>query len=123
MKEIIAVDLDGTLAHYDYWRGIEHIGEPVPLMMERVQEWIAEGKEVVIFTARITPFPDEPLPDSVSRKKAVRTIKRWLRAQGLPDLEITNVKRQNFSVFYDDRAIQVQPNTGRIINRHDEPSE
>ena len=42
----IGVDLDGTLAYYDYWRGPEHIGEPIPAMLERVQRWLAEGKDV-----------------------------------------------------------------------------
>jgi len=52
-KGWMAVDLDGTLAHYDRWRGIEHVGEPVPLMLERVQAWLAEGKTVKVFTARV----------------------------------------------------------------------
>lgn len=34
----IGVDLDGTLAHYDRWRGIDHVGDPVPAMMNRVKE-------------------------------------------------------------------------------------
>lgn len=29
----IGVDLDGTLAIYDVWRGANHIGEPVPTYM------------------------------------------------------------------------------------------
>ena len=29
-RKWIAVDLDGTLAIYDKWRGRDHIGEPVP---------------------------------------------------------------------------------------------
>ena len=48
----IAVDLDGTLAEYDYWRGIEHIGCPIPKMLERIEKWRAAGLEVRIFTAR-----------------------------------------------------------------------
>ena len=32
----IAVDLDGTLARYDGWKGIDHIGDPIPLMVSRV---------------------------------------------------------------------------------------
>ena len=27
-KGWIGVDLDGTLAHYDKWRGVEHVGDP-----------------------------------------------------------------------------------------------
>jgi hydroxymethylpyrimidine pyrophosphatase-like HAD family hydrolase len=48
----IGVDLDGTLAHYTGWRGAEHIGVPIPAMLERVQAWVAAGVTVKIFTAR-----------------------------------------------------------------------
>ena len=30
-KAWIGVDLDGTLARYDGWKGIEHIGEPITI--------------------------------------------------------------------------------------------
>ena len=33
----IGVDLDGTLAEYHGWKGSEHIGPPIPLMVERVK--------------------------------------------------------------------------------------
>jgi len=33
----IGVDLDGTLAKYGEWRGVEHIGEPIPPMVDRVK--------------------------------------------------------------------------------------
>jgi len=39
MNPWIGVDLDGTLAVYDGWRGPEHIGPPVPAMVERVKRW------------------------------------------------------------------------------------
>lgn len=32
-KPWLGVDLDGTLAVYDKWRGIEHIGAPIPAMV------------------------------------------------------------------------------------------
>ena len=34
----IAVDLDGTLAYYDVWRGEEHIGSPISDMFFRVKK-------------------------------------------------------------------------------------
>lgn len=45
--------MDGTLAVYDEWRGAHHIGEPIPLMVARVKDWLAAGKVVKIFTARM----------------------------------------------------------------------
>lgn len=51
-------DLDGTLAVYDKWRGIDHIGEPVKPMVALIKKMHAEGKIVKILTARVAPRPD-----------------------------------------------------------------
>ena len=102
----IAVDLDGTLAHYDHWRGEQHIGAPISLTVSRIKQWLEQGHEVVIFTARIGD----------DRPESVRYIQDWLEQScGLPRLEVTNIKRRTFQVFYDDRCIQVEPNTGRLV--------
>lgn len=53
MSGWIGVDLDGTLAHYSGWQGIDHIGAPIAPMVERVKRWLAEGRSVKIFTARV----------------------------------------------------------------------
>lgn len=41
----IGVDLDGTLAEYHGWDD-GRIGAPIPKMVQRVKQWLAEGKEV-----------------------------------------------------------------------------
>lgn len=97
----IGVDLDGTLAYYDKWRGINHIGKPVPAMLERVKRWIKDGYQVKIFTARIS----DPM--------AAPVIRMWLHAYGLEGLEITNVKDFDMIELWDDRAVQVELNTGK----------
>ena len=51
----IGVDLDRTLAYHDDtipWGA--PIGDPIPLMLDRVKDWLAAGIEVRIFTARLT---------------------------------------------------------------------
>ena len=53
MNGWIAVDLDGTLAEYHGWVNTFNIGAPIPVMAERVRSWIADGKDVRIFTARV----------------------------------------------------------------------
>lgn len=103
----IGVDLDGTLAHYNGWRGIEHIGEPVPLMFERVRAWLAEGKTVKIFTARVSV-------DGPERDFVIAVIHAWLVRHGLPHLEVTNVKDFGMVELWDDRAITVVHNTGAV---------
>ena len=49
----IGVDLDVTLAYFDHWRGALHIGEPFPLLLERVIRWLDQGQVVRIFTERV----------------------------------------------------------------------
>lgn len=73
-RGVIAVDLDSTLAEYTEWKGIEHIGKPIPAMLARV--------------------------------------KKWLEENGIGGLKITNVKSMDIVEFWDDRAVQVIPNTG-----------
>ncbi len=99
--EWIGVDLDGTLAHYTGWQGAEHIGDPIPEMLERVHLWIANGMTVKIFTARAC------LPQQVP------PIQAWLNKHGLGDLEITNEKDFGMVELWDDRVVRVITNTGQ----------
>jgi hypothetical protein len=105
MKNVIAVDLDKTLAHQTIWKGKDHIGEPIPAMMDRVKKWISDGVSVVIFTARA----DKP--------EHIPPIREWLKKHLGQPLPVTNIKRKEFSEFWDDRAVKVQANTGRILSR------
>lgn len=97
----IAVDLDGTLAKYDYWRGVEHIGEPVPAMAKRIKDWLNNGVKVVIFTAR------------ASTPEAIPYIQAWTKKHFGVVLPVTNAKTFDIVELWDDRAVQVIPNTGR----------
>ena len=101
MSTTHCVDLDATLAHYDGWKGEDHIGTPIPKMIERVREWLVKGDEVVIFTARVH-----------NGEHAVKVIEDWCEEHIGTVLEVTNVKRPEFSDFWDDRAVRVDANTG-----------
>lgn len=111
-KGWIGVDLDGTLAYYDGWVDMTHIGAPIPLMVKRIKDWLKAGQEVKIFTARVSQkYYDE----NVMVRQA---IKIWLVDEaGLPPLEITNVKDFQMIELWDDRAVQVIPNTGKAIGQ------
>ncbi|MBY3162105.1 hypothetical protein HFO65_15835 [Rhizobium laguerreae] len=101
----IGIDLDGTLALYDGWKGIEHVGDPVELMAARVKAWHSAGRPMKIFTARVcVPEPE--------RSAVIGHIHAWLERHGLPVLEVTNIKDFGMIELWDDRAVQVQPNTG-----------
>lgn len=104
-KAWIGVDLDGTLSEYTPYQGWEHIGKPVEPMLNLVKDWVAQGKRVKIFTARAGDGP-----------QAIEAIHSWLVANGLPELEVTNIKDKSMIVLYDDRCVQVETNTGRLMN-------
>lgn len=99
-KGWIAVDLDGTLAYYHSWRGLDHIGKPIKAMLERVRGWIAEGYEVRIFTAR------------AASPELVPPVEAWLKKQKLGGLKVTNELDADCLEVWDDRCVQMIPNMG-----------
>lgn len=107
----IAVDLDGTLAHYDGWRGVDHIGEPIVPMVRRVKRWLRAGREVRIFTARV----DQPTRRESNR--AIGAVHAWCRAHLGITLAVTNVKDRHLDELWDDRAVQVAKNKGTPVGR------
>lgn len=104
----IAVDLDGTLAQYDGWQGPEFIGPPIPVMVNRVKRWLIDGKDVRIFTARITALPDRDV------ELVTKAINKWSKKFIGQELPVTNLKDHGMIELWDDRAHQVESNTGRI---------
>ncbi len=109
-KGWIGVDLDGTLAHYDGWKGTHHIGAPIKPMVRRVKRWIAAGREVRIFTARV----DERYNNVAIARQVIMCWGVSVLGHILP---VTNVKDADMLELYDDRAVQVEKNTGRLIGR------
>lgn len=101
----IGVDLDGTLAEYtsgDFAnKGPNFIGKPIQKMLDRVKQWLAEGKDVQIFTARATD-------GNLTR----RAIAAWCIYHLGKELPITHCKDYDMIELWDDRAVQVIPNTG-----------
>lgn len=118
-KGWIGVDLDGTLAEYHGWQGVDHIGEPVPKMMARVRRWLREGREVRIFTARVCENRQGDDLDG-SASEARRHIVDWLRKHEVfgPDGEpiaVTNLKDYAMDELWDDRVVRVEANTGTAL--------
>ena len=103
----VAVDLDGTLAEYHGWTDDGSVGRPVSRMVGRVKQWLAEGKSVVILTARVChgdPHGQEPI------------VRAWLNdtfgREVAEQIKITSEKDWSMVEIWDDRAVQVIMNTG-----------
>lgn len=102
----IGVDLDGTLAKYDGFKGAEAIGAPVEAMVDHVKQLLSDGKDVRIFSARISKDPDG---------KAKAAIEAWCRQYLGQALPVTQVKDDKMVKLYDDRAVQVVENKGTMV--------
>lgn len=122
MSRKIGVDLDGTLAFWDGWVKWSVIGRPIEPMADRVRQWIAEGHDVVIFTARM----HEPTyPGAIHKCRTsgelwrtsdmAQVIGEWTFKHVGRRLRATAVKEIDMAEFWDDRAVQVEPNTGRTL--------
>jgi len=113
----IGVDLDGTLAHYDKWVAWNVIGSVIKPMRERILKWVAEGKTVRIFTARAGFDKDTCYVTGVdfTKQEVVDVIQTWLVQNGMPPFDVTATKDFRMVELWDDRCVQVIPNTGRTL--------
>lgn len=108
------VDLDGTLAHYDGWRGVEHVGAPISKMVERVKRWLEAGEPVRIVTARVYAPPDDAQRQGEAAV-ATLAIRAWCQENLGVVLPITCMKDFAMIDLWDDRCVQVVPNTGEPV--------
>ena len=115
MNGWIGVDLDGTLAEYHGWNG--GVGKPIARMVERVKRWIADGIEVRIMTARVSNgggFSEESKRDAddafVAEQRVL--IQEWCKEHLGVVIPVTHEKDFRMVELWDDRAVQVIPNTG-----------
>lgn len=136
----IAVDFDGTLAHgHDIYKP----GAPIALMVDRVKTWLAAGREVRIFTARVgTVTEDEclgaldevdvtmwsaaglkppkewaPVPSAQQQWYAYQRglVEAWCQEHLGQKLPVTSEKDLHCVQIWDDIAIQVLTNTGQAV--------
>lgn len=105
------VDLDGTLA-VDDGAPMQpgHIGSPIPLMLHRVKKWIEEGRDVRIVTARVSSNGSNE--DNFKAQQSRYAIQEWCKHFIGHVLPVTCSKDYMMVELWDDRAVQVNRNTG-----------
>ena len=116
MSGWIGVDFDATLAHYTGWKDGEALGAPIPMMVERVKQWVAEGREVRIFTARVaeTGLVNQVggVDDRTFAQAQREAIEEWCEEHVGVRLAVTAVKDFGMIEVWDDRCVRIMPNTG-----------
>lgn len=106
----VGVDLDGTLAKHEAWQGPTRIGAPIPEMVERVRRWLARGITVKVVTARMSD------PDPEVRRDVHIAIQDWTLEHVGASLPATCMKDYAMVELWDDRAVAVETNTGRVLS-------
>lgn len=125
MSAWIGIDLDGTLAYWGdgYNTDVLKIGDPIPAMVDRMKRMLAEGKDVRIFTARVGDATDAECSDAMDvpctftewRDYQRRLIQDWCSEHLGQVLPVTATKDFHMIQLYDDRCVQMEPNTGLTV--------
>lgn len=108
MSEWIGVDLDGTLSMYPPEQG-QAIGSPIKKMVDRVKRWLQEGRVVRIVTARVS----SQMGGAKEIFEQTQQINAWCHEHIGAGLPVTSEKDFSMIELWDDRAVQVIPNTGK----------
>lgn len=111
----IGVDLDGTLAHYDEFKGWNVIGDPIPDMIKQIKEWRSKGITVKILTARASEASCKL--SNITRDQIEDVIHAWCQKHIGEKLPVTSEK-DHFMIFScDDSVVQIIKNKGIPISK------
>ena len=106
-KGYIGVDLDGTIARYDGWKGASHIGAPLEPLVSQIKDGLARGIEYRIVTARVCS-------GNSAAAESRKAIAAWCLEVLGRELPMQAEKTYDMIRLLDDRASRVQFNTGRL---------
>lgn len=130
----IGVDFDGTLAFHDPDKALIPLGAPIMPMVNMVKKWHNNGVLVKIVTARVsvlepinwqldTDFNLMKAYEAATQKRLEdahlhrKLIERWSKEHLGFITPVTAQKDFAMLELWDDRAIQVEHNTGLIIGK------
>lgn len=108
-KPRICVDLDGVLAKYKGWKGLDHIGDPIPGAKAFVEE-LDKFAEIVIFTSRCST----ELLEATSSKATLGNLRiriiEWLERHDIPFADVyVGQGKPRAAAFIDDRGVHCNP--------------
>jgi len=109
MRKTVAVDLDGVLAEYHGWKGLDHIGDPIPGAQEFCRQ-LAEFANVTIYTTRCSV----ELGRFEDIEQLVGRVRDWLLNHGFePGVHWHDIwsgqGKPIYAALVDDRAVVCDP--------------
>lgn len=121
----IGVDWDGTLVEWTDWTAWNHFGPPIAPMVARVRRWLDAGLMVRIVTARVHNDLDvrrcrSTKYDFTAAEMVLAIADHSQKIIGTR-LPVQCHKDCDMLELWDDRAVQVETNTGRVLGRPTRP--
>ena len=109
-KPRVCLDLDGVLAQYSGWEGLEQIGPPIPGALDFAWQ-LAEIADIVIFTSRCSlDAGGEATTTRLSPRQLRIKIIDWLEKHKFPYTDVyAGQGKPRASAFIDDRAVLCAP--------------
>lgn len=109
-KPRVCVDLDGVLAKYNGWEGLDKIGPPIPGALDFAWS-LAEIADIVIFTSRCSlDAGGEGPPTRLSPRQLRIKVIEWLEKHKFPFTDVyVGQGKPRASAFIDDRAVFCSP--------------
>jgi hypothetical protein len=112
----VCVDLDGVLAAYSGWKGIEHIGDPLPGAVEFTHA-VAEFARVLVYTSRCRSNPGGARrlgyaagDDDRSGHDLAGIVRAWLDRHGFRYDDVwAGPGKPTAAAYVDDRAVPCEP--------------
>lgn len=93
----IAIDFDETIQNNNAAPQGYKMGPPMPGAVAVINKLHEDGNKIIIFTAR-----------DVQKPNVKQAVADWLAYFKIPFHEITNVKKSEFDVYIDNRAMHFQ---------------
>jgi hypothetical protein len=109
-KPRVCVDLDGVLAEYNGWEGIDEIGKPLSGAKEFADK-LAEVADIVIFSTRCSSEPDSrgAISDLTPGQARIHIVD-WLEKNEIPYADVyMGEGKPRVAAIIDDRAINCRP--------------
>jgi len=111
MRKTVCVDVDGVLAQYDGWKGVDHIGDPIPGAVEFTRS-LAKHADILIYTTRCCEEINRPEKSHL----LVNRVRDWLDRHGFAYHAIWDGQGKPIcAAIVDDRAVSLRPQPGHEI--------
>lgn len=104
-RKTVCVDVDGTLARYETFEGVDTIGDPLPGAVEFTRK-LSRVADIMIYSTRASADANQ----GYNEQELTSKLKAWLDLHGFSYTSIYAGRgKPRASAYVDDRAVSCRP--------------